>query len=279
MSTNPIFCIAGHEFSMICRNPIVIVFTVILAVLAIINATGGQLNLSMSNSFDDMRLAAFLIGMGGTFDILSIMFAFLAMCLGVISISSERYNGALRVLIAKPVYRKDIFIGKYVGILAFLFLLTLVAMTLFISLMFITFGVPESVSDLLVRAFSIVVLMTLNSAVTLAIVMLFSILLHNVMESMVVSASYIFLVWIVSINPIYTLVNDLPILNLVSNAKVIIPQVAYYMAMGDYEHCLFNVSMQYSSWLSNSLPWCILIVTEIIAIFLMNCAIISREET
>jgi ABC-2 type transport system permease protein len=151
-----VLVIARNEFLLLARNPIVLVFGIVILAYAIINTAGSSTDLQR---FSSNHADSLLVGVFGLLWILSLLFAFLSMCIGVISIADEKSKGSLRVLLAKPVYRRDVIIGKFIGISTFLFLLIILTVTLFVSLMIAVYSGPESSVEFVLRMASFAILL------------------------------------------------------------------------------------------------------------------------
>ena len=139
-------------------------------------------------------------------------FAFLSMCIGITSIADERSKGSFRVLFTKPVYRRDVVAGKFIGISVFMFLLIMLTMALFVSLMIVTYAGPESVIDFMLRIFLFAVLLFVNCCFTLGLVMCLGIFLSK-SEALIVSLSFISIEWLTIIGSVPASLGDLRLID------------------------------------------------------------------
>lgn len=258
--------VAENEFLLLARNPIVIVFGIVMLAFAIVNAAGSSVNLQgLSSNHTD----ALLTGVFGFLWIFSLLFAFLSMCIGIMSVADEKSKGSLRVLLAKPLYRRDVITGKFLGISIFIFILIILTLTLFISLMIIVYSGPEYPIELVLRAASFAVLLFLNCSFTLGLVMCLSIILKKA-EALVVSMSFVSFEWIITFGSLPSWLGDLQAIN---------PGYLYIVnAIGISPNILFNVAFPFSSWFSDSLPYIVLMIAEVIIIILINCMLFNHEE-
>jgi len=143
-----ILLVAENEFTMIAKNPIVIIFAGFIFMLALVSiAEYSLMGNTIVYSYD--HDTSFYIVIGNLFYYFSLIFAFLAMCVGVMSVAEERSSGSLRLLFTKPLYRRDIILGKFLGICAFLVLSITFTVILFVTMEMIFFGGPNSVNDLI----------------------------------------------------------------------------------------------------------------------------------
>lgn len=267
------FEVAKNEFSLVARNRIIVVFVVLVLAWAVVNTLG------YSRTWDKLQQNSlniddpfYLLGFGSFFYNLSMLCAFLSMCIGIISIADERSRGSLRVLMTKPLYRRDIITGKFLGISLFTLLLVFLCYILFVLPLIIFYGGPVSFSDFLLRLVSIIILTFLNSSFTLGLVMLIGIVLGKA-EALVVSLAYIALEWVIELPSLSTyLGKPLEIIDpviLFNNA--INPNSAYYIFSPDLP--------PFSAWLGYSMPYIVLMVAEVVAIVLVNCTLFNQEET
>ena len=112
---NVILKIAGSELSGVLRSPLIIIAMLIVVMLAYLNGAGGSnllFQLEAWNENGDMFIRGFAQICIRSMMICTIMAAYL----GVMSFSKERIKGTINVLTAKPLYRRDIVIGKFLGL-------------------------------------------------------------------------------------------------------------------------------------------------------------------
>lgn len=246
----PLLSVAENEFAMITRNPIVVVFVGFLLMLAVVNTAGYSVMQDMYGQAYDHD-TSFYIGIGNLFYYFSTCFAFLAMCIGVISVAEERSRGSLRVLFTKPLYRRDVIAGKFLGISVFFVLIITLTITLFVSLEMIFFGGPGSLSDLIVKLGTYVLMLSLNSCFTLGVVMLFGILLGK-REALVLSVAYIIYEWLFQMGTItsaLTLIPALKDIGLLDPAQLYMK--AYFSVRGPPGTELLAAARSYTAWLQD----------------------------
>lgn len=262
-----IISIIKNEFLLICRNPIVIIFCAIIVLFAIHNALACYVLLPKMQFIDHNE--AFYIGIGNFFWIISLLFAFLSMCLAITSIASERSSNSIRVLLTKPIYRKDIIISKFVSISIFEFLLIILTVVLLVSLMMAVYGGPTSAIELILRMASFSILLFLNCSFTLGLIFLLSILLKR-SEAMMISIIFITVEWLGQIQVLPYLPNGLDIID---------PMTLYIHAFAVTPGIdLFRPSLSFNTWLNNAVPFVLLMLLEVVIIVLVNCIAFNREE-
>ncbi len=256
MSREAIIRIARSEFYNVIRHPMVIATAIILCLLIVINAAGCSYLLPQLKlmGYKDV----FTQGWSNTFSYTLLILSFISLCISVVSISGERANGSLRVLLTKPLYRKDIIAGKFLGINAFLLLLSLFAMLMNIALIMIAYSGPSSVVEIIkIGLFEIV--MFLFSMLTSGIMILFAIIFKGLLDSLVFALTYLYVTWYVYVPDSLEILRWI---NPVQQCKMIVtPMVTL------------------STWMDASLPSVILLILEIIAVFLAGSALFNNEDT
>lgn len=262
---NSVFTVAENEFSILTRNPIVILFSVLMFIIALINAAGYSTIVSSDNSDHSNDL---WIGVSNFFWNLSALFAFLSMCIGILSVADERSKGAFRVLFSKPLYRRDVITGKFIGISVFLFLIIAFTLTLFVSLMMIVSVGQESLADIALRMLSFTVLLFLNCIFTLGLVMCLGIIFRK-SEALIISIAFIAFEWLTNSGSLPGELGSLLLIN---------PSYLYCYTMYEASGQLLSISSPLGSWLSGSLPYIVLMAADVVIIVLVNCMLFNREE-
>jgi ABC-2 type transport system permease protein len=267
-----VFAVAKNEFSRIAINQITIVFIGLIIIWAIINTigySGTWEKIQQHPDFVSHMETFYTLGISNFFYKLSMLFAFLSMCLGIITIANERSTGSLGILTAKPLYRRDIIIGKFVGLSAFLLLLMVLVTILFVLPLMIFFETPTSFTDFLFRMGSIIIVTFLNCSFTLGIVMLFGIAFSKA-EALVLSLAYIATEW---------LSENGNILYYLGNLKIIDPGMLQMYAFGLGNNFILYIDLpSLNSWLSYSMPYIVLMMAEVLIIVMINCMLFNREE-
>lgn len=262
-----ILTIAENEFSMLARNPVVILFGTLMFILALINAAGCSALLPSIDILD--HSIVFFIGVGNFFWIVSMFFAFLSMCIGIISITDERSKSSLRVLITKPLYRRDVIMGKFFGISIFLLLFIFFTVTLFISLMMTVYEAPDSIIELILRMGSFVFILFFCCSFTLGLVMLFGILLSKA-EALILSLAFMSFEWLPQTPMSFFVYSDLQIID---------PIYLFHHAIFTFEgDDLFTTTLPFIAWLNHALPYVIIMIAEVLIIVLLNSILFNREE-
>lgn len=253
---NAVLRIAEKEFSDLVRSPLVVIVFVILCALMVINGAGCPVVLPMVS------------GLGNTYYTTSLYFTFASMCLGVMSIAGERSNGAMRALLSKPVYRRDVVAGKFLGMSALLLAMIIPVMLLDVSSIMVAYGGPVSLVDVVARMGSYAIVLLFNCMLTVGITMLFGILLKDLIEALALSISYLYLGWFAGTQ----YMNYLDLINPIG----VYHKIIFGNCCDTY---LFSDVVTYSQWLGGAAPYIALILVEIAFVFLTDCMLFNYEET
>lgn len=269
MSLSQVRRIAENEFALTVRNPVVPVFLVLLLLICIIIAVGSSVLMTSSGAPGGPLYSFLTFSIGNSLYPTYLVLITLSVCLGVFSIADERLNGSLNTLICKPLYRRDIISGKFLGISGFIFLSILFAVSVLTSLTLIMFpAAGYGIIDIIERVASYAFILFLTCSITLALTMLIGVMLKKSALSLAVSLTMAFIM----------LYPD-P-LNVLGPAKILEPWHLFanilYLRMGMQ---LFFPSVPYQDWLISSIPLIALLIAEIILILLTNCIIFNREES
>lgn len=259
--------VAENEITLLSKSPIVMIFCALMLIFALTNAAGSSVvlqNFSYLNHDDDF----FYIGIGNFFWDLSMLFSFLAICIGIVSFTNEQ-RGAFRVVLTKPLYRRDLIGGKFIGIFSFLLVIVVLAVVLFISLVMIVFGGPDSLMELLLRTGSFILLMFLNCGFTAGMAVLFTII-FNKAEAVMASILFVAAEYLARMSWVPSSIGDWKILD---------PVNLYVKAFSIGTHDdLVSISLPYTSWLSYAAPYIVLMLAEVVIMALISTILFNKKE-
>lgn len=190
---NALLVVARNEFSMVARNPIIVLFMGIMVVYILVNDLGviGTIR-GYDLPIDYAR--AILSDVGFVNPFMGGFFVLLTLCLGVVSIADERSKASLGVMLAKPLYRRDLILGKLTGIAAFLLLLMTITFVFFVSSLIVVYGNMGSMMEVFIRMSLFIFLLFAYCCFTLGVVALFSILFSKG-AALVASLAYFCYEW------------------------------------------------------------------------------------
>lgn len=257
--------IASNELSRLVRQPIIIVIVCILLSLTAINGVTNADTLRGDNSD---RL--FLEGVSNMFFFNSIYIAVISMFIGVLSIVEDRSSGSLRSLMTKPVYRRDVLTGKFVGTLTLIVLIATCCVLFGVAMILVFSGGPASPMDIFLRVGTYIPLLFLNCALMLAITMAVGIVVKDVFGTLICVGSLFFFDWLVNIpDSVSKMLGDLVYLN---------QRVLYATAFFPSKASLFDSSSSYSDWLDSALPFILAMVIALIVFLSLTFFIFCRED-
>ncbi len=260
------FIIAENEFSRLVKNPVIIIFVIVLCAMSVINAVGQFAYAPVSVS--DGNPYVFMDGIGQIYYFTTLVFWSLALCLGVVSVSMDRSSSALKVLLTKPLYRRDIITGKFLGTSAVLLLLIMFHLFFASLLLTIAFRGPETF-DIVLKVVSIGVVLFISCTFTLGIAMVLGTVFRDVLSASIACVSYFFLGLYVEM-PVST-----EWLRLVLSQSSL---VNYWIFNKRVNLFFNNPPSIFSEWLGVALPYIMFLVLEALVVFLVACLLFNREE-
>ncbi len=208
MIMNRIAIIAKKEFKEITRSQILIYMLALLAILTVSSLTvsffvfNGQVN-EYQQSLDMLRQLGKeptapppqlypLNLLRGVVDHIEIVGAIIGLLLGYISISKERNTDALKLLLTRPVTKKEVAYGKILGNSLFiLVLMSIVGITAALSIYFIG-GIALSSAELL-KVLLFIIFSTMYIALFFMISFFLSLHQRTISHALILS----FIVWLI----------------------------------------------------------------------------------
>lgn len=266
---NSVIYIAEFEFMRLKKQPLVLIITIILCFTLSIEVIGNILlshNMTMNVTIDDFLENS----LRNSFWYMTFFFSFLALCLGIVTIAEERDNNIIKVLLTKPLYRRDVIIGKFAGISIFLFFLMAMIMivltlSVIISIYFLNYSGSLDMSDFLSRIISYDILLYFYCIVTLSIMMLVGILFKELSHALIFAFAYLYIAWFYGMDWLgqYITIN---------------PYYLYAYTINANGVMLFDMTTSVNTWLNSAMPNIVLLLLEAIGISLFVCLLFTREE-
>ncbi len=255
-----IFAIASNEFKRVALEPLSIVVFIFLLLLVFLEGLGNSVSPEISGGL----IAHFIYGLY----VIGQYFAAVAVFIGATSLAEERSRNSLFILLTKPLYRRDIVIGKYLGLSTFLVLFILSVYLAYTMVLFVLVGMPASMADFILRFISLALIMFLVSSLAMSMAMLAGVLFKNVLQAALVAVTFFFIVW-------YS-----PLLNNLGALSSLSPfMLSFQIIMGNSSsYMLLDPTISYMTWLSAALPFLVFNVLEIIAILSVDCMMFVRRE-
>jgi len=262
-----IYVIARNEFKRVINHPLVIIIATILLLLALLNGTGLAHLLPSIEKSEQGKDIFILYGIGQIFYRFSDYFIIFSVFIGVLSIGEEQSKKSLSVLLSKPLYRRDIVAGKFLGISTFLLIFIILNFVVSSLLVMVFFRQPLSAVEYILRLSSGIVSLFFESMLVLSITMLIGIIFKDLLIALIVATTYLY---VDSYSSIIRYLGDLSIIS----------QKYLYITItsGASKFNLFDTSISYTNWLGTSLPYILLMLFEILAVLLINCIIFARYD-
>lgn len=269
MSGDAIRIIALNEFKWVVSHPLLPAIALILVVLPILNAVGGNgILFEADNSGEGFILGQGDVFMQGLLQITwaqRILLSALAAFFGVTSMIKERSSKSVNILVVKPLYRRDIIIGKFLGICSFMLLFITFNLSLTSLLLAIFFRPPMSLADFALRICAYVMGLFLLCALLAAICIFAGIVFRNNLAAMTFVFTMLYVIWF---TPISLHMGQIVILQPVSLYNLIIDPEQLYWLSNSY---LFNTAVPFGHWLVAAAPYLMFMLLEVIAFILASC--------
>ncbi|MGA9142116.1 MAG: ABC transporter permease subunit [Methanocella sp.] len=259
--------IASIEFSRVLKHPLTILVALLLFALAVINGAGSAHLIPRFDLLQDGNDHFFSVGISNTINNTSMYMMIVSTFVGVLSLFEERARGSLRVLITKPVYRRDILAGKFLGLAGFIMMLLIVDVSLCVASIMIFYEGPQSGADLLFRISSYIIVLFIACLFMLSFTFLIGMLFKDYMRSLIIAGTVMFFEWFYMIPVAF---GDLRNLN---------PVQLCFNIIGHGPTFLFYTSLDYGQWLSGALPYAALLLAETLAALAISAVVFSTDET
>jgi ABC-2 type transport system permease protein len=269
LNMRTIYKIARLEFVRVMIHPIVPVACLIVLAVALLDGAGGVTVLRKVGNGE----AALIFGLSQSCGPISIICTVMAIFLGATMIPYERWKKSLNVLLAKPLYRKDYLLGKFVGLSAFMLLFNTFALLLVSLAMIVFFKGPESGFEFTWRLAAYILVLTFTCSLVIALNMLFGLIAKNILFVTAASITYVFFDWIwysdrIIGSDIIALVTPINIYNKLLNPF-----------QSGLSLVLFNTAVPLGQWLDAIAPFLALLLIETLVLLLVEIHIFSREDT
>ncbi len=260
-SLAPIRIIAGNELRRVVFDPLSILVFVFVLFLVLLNAMGAS-----GSSLEGGRLS--VTSLGYVFYHLMQYCAAVAVFAGALSLANERSRHSLPVLLTKPLYRRDVVLGKFLGLNIFLLAFVSAVYLAYALFLFIIVGTPASWDDFALRLVSIDLVLFLQSSLAMAIALLAGTFLKKVFQATLVSVTLFYIVW-------YSTV-----LNFFGSLSLLSPYMLSFQILtgGQNTYALVHSDISYMMWLGGALPYIVFIILEIFVILAISCTAFIRSE-
>jgi ABC-2 type transport system permease protein len=258
---NAIVKIAKNELREIVTNRFMMLVSIIIILFTVVDG--------MRNSYhnDAFSLLGFVfVSMGSEFYVISLLCTIVAAFIGLMCVADDR-NNSISVLLTKPLYRRDVILGKYTGIAVSL--LSLIAISIFFSSMFLLlfYGMNDILGEFILRQCTLIAILFIECAMVSSVTMLFGLLFKNLIFAMGMTVTYFYIDWYA--NPTFSIKE---LLYLSPN------QLYMKIFLGTGGIGLNDTGYLYMSWLSFALPYVLLMIFLTIALVSICCFVFTKRD-
>ncbi len=241
----------------------------LITFIIVLNAVASAITLlEMETDLADGNDVFLSVGMSVPLYETAVFLSVISMFVGVISIAEEKKSGSLRVLIAKPLYRRDILAGKFLGLSMLLLYITIFLVMLCVSTLVICYRPPLSVDDFLLRTFTYIIVLFLGCELTLGISMLIGVIFKNLYTILIFAGAFLCLDWIFMTPAPLAVITSYTI-----PAKLCLTTIS-----GGFQTYLFDTVNPYNEWLNGAAPYLVVMIVEIVLVFLISSFVFTRNE-
>lgn len=262
-----IYNIARQEFIQTLTHPIIPVAALIVLIMAILNGAGGAPDLETAAMQQDGD--ALIMGFGQSWMIASMVCTIMAVFLGATTISFERWNNSLNVLLTKPLYRHDYVVGKFMGLSSFLLLFNTFTLLLFGLTMVLFFRAPQSSLEFTWRLIAYILVLTLACLTVISINILFGMISRNLLFITAASMTYVFFEWIWYSDRV------------LGPLSILTPKTLYIRTLNpltDQFDALFNTIVPFGQWFNAILPYAGMLIIELLVLLIAGIFLFTRED-
>ena len=259
-----IWWLAANEFRRQIGQPVTIVIFCLLIALAVVNGLG---SIKALPNFETWMSGDVFIDVGLSQELFNISqyCSVAALILGLLSVAGDRKR-VLSVLMTKPLRKRDVMAGKFLGLGAFLLLLIAVTYLLVSVLVAVTFRGPASMEEFALRVGALILALFLECAFLAGVGMLIGMVFSNLKEAIIVGVTYLSIEWFS--NAMF-----------MSLLKYLSPYYVYFKIISANDAVkLLDTTIPFGDWLGTALPYAALMIAGIIVVFVLNCVMIARTE-
>lgn len=271
---NPIITIAGNEFRRIIFDPLAIAVFIFLLIFMFLNSVRNAANLPLEIGLymnRDFSISSF----NNILYNLKLYCSIVAVFIGAMSLAEERSRRSFSILLTKPLYRRDIILGKFLGLNAFMLLFVAANCVVYALFIFLFARMPDSMPEFVIRFVSLVLIVFFECALAMGTAIMAGILFKNVLQSAIMAVTYLFVVWQ---SPLLGILSTIGIgdIGILLDPSALSFRILSGSSNGPLE--LLDTSIGYMSWLGASLPFLVLMVLEILVILIVDCMVFIRNE-
>jgi ABC-2 type transport system permease protein len=258
---NAIVKIAKNEFRGIATNRFMILVSIIIILFTVVD---GARNSYHNDAFSFFGFV--FVSMGSEFFVISLLCTIVAAFIGLTCIADDR-NNSISVLLTKPLYRRDVILGKFAG-LSFS-QLSLIAISIFFSSVFLLlfYGMTDLMGEFILRQCTLIAVLFIECAMVSGVTMLFGLLFKNFIFAMGMAVTYFFIDWYAN-----------PALSIKELLYISPNQLYMKIFLGTGGIGLYDTSYPYMSWLGFALPYVLLMIFLTIALVSICCFVFTKRD-
>ena len=260
--------IARNEFYRVIRHPLVIVVGVILLVIAYVNGAGGD-SLLLSSGLSAGQ-DVFMQGYGQLIYNVSFICCIMAAFLGVVSMSEEYGKNSFGVILAKPIYRRDVILGKVMGICGFMFLFITLVVVFITAMLILGFRSPDSYIELW-RPVGIILALGLESSLVISLTVLVGSVFKNIIGSVSIAITYVYADWFKNVS------------QYMGMYSIITPKILFFDVINppNYDNSmamLFDTLYPFDKWFGDASIYIVLLLVEMTIFVFICCMVFAKQE-
>lgn len=253
--------IAANEVRQFVSNPLVIIVSCILLGLAVLNGIGTADTLRTFEG--DSRGDVFLnTGLSQLIYSSTFFCTIVAVSLGAMSMTQNRLQRYIGVLLTKPLYRRDVVAGKFIGLNILVFAMVAANQIIYSLIITVCFRPPLSLEDFALRLTTYILLLFFEASACVGLMMLIGTIFHDVLKVTLLAITFLYIDWY----------SFLP--NKLDSFSVLSPKLWAF----DITQDLLKTSISYTSWLGNNIAYILLIIVTICLLFLIECYVFARSD-
>jgi len=259
--------IARNEFNRVIRHPMVIVVGAIVLIIAYVNGAGGGSILSSIGLSVGQDI--FMQGYGQLIYNVSFICCIMAAFLGVASMSEEYGKNSFSVTLTKPIYRRDVILGKVIGLCEFMFLFITLVVVFITTMLILGFRSPDSYVELW-RPVVLILALGFESSLVVSLTVLVGSIFRNIIGGISIAITYIYVDWFRNIS------------QYMGVFSVITPKILYLNIINppnsDDIMMLFNTLIPFDRWFGDASMYIVLLLIEMTMLIVISCLVFTRQE-
>lgn len=181
--------IGRNEFARVFYHPLTPVIVLLLTFLAVLNGAGGTTATVGGGSTEK----GLYYCIGQTFMFTAVYCSVIAVFVGVVSVAEERRNHSLNVILCKPLYRRDMVLGKLIGLNTYMLTIIVYSLMLAAIALSLFYKMPSNPLDFISKIAIYALIAWVYTSLSLTIALLIGAVVTDLLISTTLAVAYIFL--------------------------------------------------------------------------------------